>query len=200
MTTARWEACERNDGCLQPEPVAADWRSGWGTNRSPERLLHPQNGVSWLMAEHFCSTIGGRLPSEAEWEYAAKGPVHRRFPWGDEPEADCERAILGLGGHGCGASGTWEVTAKPAGTSYFGALGMAGNLWEWVQDCWHGRYDEAPADGSAWADQCVGVDSRVLRGGCYAIQPAEVRSARRITVDRRHESECAGVRCARDLP
>ncbi|MBM4321534.1 MAG: hypothetical protein FJ125_16715, partial [Deltaproteobacteria bacterium] len=162
VTVARYEACAAEVPELCTTPSTVHWDGlGWGLNRiAGGRGSHPQNGLTWDQAQAFCSFSGGRLPSEAEWEYAASGPVHRRYPWG-EAAADCTRAVFADDGGdvrpwGCdpceaaGCSGTQPVGSVPAGASWCGALDMCGNVREWVEDWYHEGYLGAPADGSAW--------------------------------------------------
>lgn len=125
-----------------------------------------------------------RLLTEAQWEYAARGVRSSSTPsssywWGDR--ARREYANYGrdhcCAGHKEGKD-QWESTA-PVGqfpANPFGLHDMHGNVWEWVEDCWHDRYDGAPADASAWTTSCVET-SRVLRGGSWIEGPGDVRSA-----------------------
>jgi len=198
VTAARYEACEATQACTAPVMAGFDG-GGWGLNGTDNgRATHPQNGTSWGQARAFCAWTGGRLPSEAEWERAAAGPWHRRFPWGNAPEADCVHAIMGLGAGGCGDDAMEPVGSRPAGAAACGALDMAGGVWEWVEDCWHGTYDGAPADGRARRGCASG--SRILRGGSFNEGAADLRVARRLSVGPDLQNAGSGLRCARDLP
>ncbi len=143
-----------------------------------------------------------RLPSEAEWEYAARGGTNTARWWGDEigsGNANC---------NGCGSPYDRRLLApvhafKP---NPFGLYGMLGNAWEWVEDCWHANYNGAPADGSVWRG---GDCSRhVLRGGSWSNLPVFIRAAMRASAANNSNdpsvasdySSLATFRLARDLP
>ena len=211
VTVLQYEACEEtpDSGCSPPS--VSHWDGlGWGVNRSSnERGTHPQNGLTWEQADAVCAWLGGRIPSEAEWEYAARGPLNRFFPWGDAPSADCQRAVCGSSpGHtrpwGCedcdedGCSGTQEVGSRPLGMAWSGALDMAGNVWEWTQDWWHWNYVGAPVDGSAWLED-ADEQARVVRGTSFDGAQIHVTSASRLFQVPSHHGASYGARCVRDL-
>ncbi|MCP3886361.1 MAG: formylglycine-generating enzyme family protein, partial [Propionibacteriaceae bacterium] len=132
---------------------------------------HPVNCVDVYQAEAFCQWAGGRLPSESEWEFVARGRGRDIiYPWGDEL-ATCEYAVMGVNINdlfvgGCGIDHTFEVCSRPQGNTAQGLCDVAGNVWEWVPDKWTIDYQGAPTDGSPWMD-AVYEDSRVIRGGDY---------------------------------
>ncbi len=142
--------------------------------------------VNWYQAETYCSWVGVRLPTEAEWEYAARGPMSWVFPWGDEFDGtrlnfcdeSCERNWVDLTADD-GYVEMAPVGSYPAGASWCGALDMAGNVWEWVAD-WYASdyYGRSPSQnpmGSPFGE------GRVLRGGSWGFDPFFVRSANRDT-------------------
>ncbi len=123
---------------------------------------YPMNCATHHMAQAHCGWLGGRLPSEAEWEYAARsGGLDRSYPWG-EAEPTCDLAIINEDDN-CGTYSTWPVCSKPDGNTEQGLCDMAGNAFEWVQDWYHDDYLGAPGDGSAWEDPAGSY--RVMRGG-----------------------------------
>ena len=132
----------------------------------------PVVGVDWNQARTFAQWAGGRLPSESEWEYAARSAgKDRKYPWGDGDP--CSRAVIS----GCGQNtqATARVCSMPSGNTEQGLCDMAGNAWEWVEDWYHGSYNGAPTDGSAWVDPAGSF--RVNRGGSWNYGASGARAA-----------------------
>lgn len=171
VTAKQYGDCVTAGWCTATS-AAAD--ANWG---KAGRENHPVNYVEWSQAVAFCTWIQGRLPSEAEWEYAASNGVKKdKYPWG-EATATCTYAVMDDGGPGCGTNTTWEVCSKKAGNTSHGLCDMAGNVWEWLQDWYHPSYEGAPDDGSAWV---VPVGSnRVVRGGGLGTDASIVRASNR---------------------
>jgi hypothetical protein len=127
--------------------------------------------VSWSGAHAYCQWVGGELPTEAKWEYAARGPEGHVYPWGDEVPT-CELAQFG----GCGEYST-PVGSFPAGASWVGALDMAGNVWELVAD-WHGAYPSEPQTNPTGPE--TGED-KMARGGSFMSAPDTLHTAYRFS-------------------
>jgi formylglycine-generating enzyme required for sulfatase activity len=121
----------------------------------------PREQITWAEANAFCESRGARLPTEAEWEYAARGPEAWVYPWGDE--FDSSQAIWNRGS----SDGTASVGSLPAGASWVGALDMSGNVWEWVADWYGENYYSGLADGLINPAGPASGENRVLRGGSW---------------------------------
>jgi formylglycine-generating enzyme required for sulfatase activity len=185
VTVAQWKACVDAGKCTAP---ATEEYCNWLVTG---REAHPVNCVSWDQAVVFAQWAGGRLPTEAEWEYAARsGGKVQEWPWGTA-EADCERAVVA----GCGHTSTQPVCSLRAGNSAQGLCDMAGNVWEWVQDEWHADYTGAPVDGSTWAS--AAASDRVIRGGSWRLEPALARAAYRSWFRASYAGDFLGLRLAR---
>ena len=151
----------------------------------------PVVGVNWDQAEAFAAWAGGRLPSEAEWEYAARsGGKDWKYPWGDG-DANCGDAVIA----GCGWNATAPVCSKPAGNTAQGLCDMAGNAWEWLADWFHDSYKGAPLDGGAWIDPAG--SARVFRGGSWNSGADAARAANRASFDPGYHANTLGFRVAR---
>jgi formylglycine-generating enzyme required for sulfatase activity len=148
----------------------ADWRRPKGLEGDFSQLDdHPVVQVSHQDAAAFCHWLGLRLPSEEEWEYAARGGDGRRFPWGDEAPRQDGRRLANFGAVKCCAPDTWDgyggtapVGSYPDGASPFGLLDMAGNVWEWTSNIFPGRPEYITLRGGGWGNNpyCLRVSYR----------------------------------------
>jgi formylglycine-generating enzyme required for sulfatase activity len=164
VTNQEYRACVEAGECRDPGNTQ-DYSD-------PAYEAHPVRYVNWHDAQTYCEWAGGRLPTEAEWEKAARGTDGRRYPWGDE-NPTCSLANYS----GC-VDETTPVGSTPAGASPYGALDMAGNVWEWVADWYADDYysralDENPSGPDSG-------DYRVLRGGSWGVNEWYLRVSNRL--------------------
>ncbi len=197
VTALQYARCVAEASCSAPTVSAA--RGTWGTTGPKQsHENHPMNLVNRDMAREFCQWLGGRLPSEAEWEYAAKSAGKDIiYPWGNETPT-CDHAVMQEFdvGRGCGTNATMEVCSKPLGNTEQGLCDMAGNVSEWVEDDYHTGYEDAPTDGSAWTDTPRN-DRGVLRGANLIAGPPRLRTSYRGNPAATNASDLNGIRCAR---
>ena len=191
-TVDNWQACVDDGGCqTTPNPEFNAASTG----------NHPVVGVSWDDAQEFVAWLNTkvpgdiyRLPSEAEWEFAARAGSQTAYPWGEEWDPDRANGVSGIG------EGYVEVGSFPSND--FGVHDMIGNVWEWTEDCWHDSYEGAPAGGGAWMAENGGDCSlAVLRGGAWYVGTSgPAFRGPRLVPARRAASAMWGFRVARTLP
>lgn len=174
VTVADYASCVGAGGCSVPHD---DWHTcTWGARS--EHGSHPVNCVSWSQAAGYCAWARKRLPTEQEWEYAARGGDERTYPWGEDAPSD----------QACwDETSTCSVGSHPAGASPFGAQDMSGNVWEWTAT-------PAPLP--------QGAEGYVLRGGGWERDPVGERSGieilERLSLFRDDYASDVGFRCACD--
>lgn len=188
VTNEHYRACVEAGVCLPVKKQSSATRSYYYENRRYENF--PVLFVDWSMARTYCeSWREARLPTEAEWEKAARGERSTIYPWGDEP--DCKFANYG----DClGDTSSTKIYAL--GASRYGVYNLAGNVWEWVGDWYSDNYYRS----SPRADP-QGPDAgteRVLRGGSWKDNYADIRSVNREAEKPSYSSQFIGFRCARD--
>jgi len=160
----------------------------------PQHGDHPVTNITWKQAYTYCQWRGGRLPTEAEWEKAARGPEGWRYPWGnsDEPLKTKRDRMA------AGTNGTTPVGASSDTLSPYGLFDMVGNVWEWVKD-WYAE-DYYAAMPSHDPQGPLSGTFRVLRGGDWSHSPLELRASFRGWDDMTYWGPTLGFRCAADVP
>ncbi|MED5464616.1 MAG: SUMF1/EgtB/PvdO family nonheme iron enzyme [Myxococcota bacterium] len=172
VTAGQYQACVDDGACVYGGP-----RTGRYHNfQKKKKARHPINYVNWYDAGRYCGWLGKRLPTEVEWEKAARGTDGRAFPWSDAAPT-CEYAVMMHGERqGCSTNTTWKVGQKPQGVSPYGAYDMAGNLWEWT-------------DSEAYRNQMV------LRGGAFVSGREYLKASYRYSIPPDTRSRSVGFRC-----
>jgi formylglycine-generating enzyme required for sulfatase activity len=212
---------ESRSGCRTWDPALGRFsknpRTSWRDPATPAVPAgeHPVTCVSFIDAQAYVQWLSRetgaryRLPSEAEWEYAARADSASLRPWGDDADAGCEQAntydvtadaALRLGWANAGCRDGYADVA-PAGqfaANAFGLHDLIGNVREWVQDCATASYAGRPRDARAW-EWLGGCGQRVQRGGSWLSPPDEARSAARFAADAEDRGDDAGFRVAMEI-
>ncbi len=202
VTFAEYKVCQKAGKCGKAGPLYNDF----------SRPKQPMVGMNWYDAVAYCQQQGKQLPTEAQWEKAARGPDGALYPWGDEP-VTCERAIIkDARGRSCGVpkkgskpekGRTFEVGARAPGI--YGLYDMSGNAWEWVADWSSKSYGECgaacegvdPRGPCAGAEPCKGHKERVVRGGSWYWDASYATAIyRRTHVPNNQPYHHFGFRCA----
>jgi len=170
VSNAQFARCVAAGACRPPFEAVLERHQGY--YEDPERGDYPVLNVNWLHGHDYCAWVGGALPSEAQWEYAARGPESFTYPWGDDPP---DETLLNYDKN---LGDTAPVGSYPAGASWCGALDMAGNVYEWTND-WYLVYPaEAQVDPTG-PERGIG---HVLRGGSWYDNHEFVRAANRYVI------------------
>jgi eukaryotic-like serine/threonine-protein kinase len=200
VTNEAYTQCVQAGECKPPTEIGMGKEENYYVN--PNFSRYPVVHVTWDMARKYCAWRGGRLPTEAEWEKAARGTDQRIFPWGND--------FVGLKANLCDAGcpgqrvnqditdgylNTAPTGAYPEGKSFYGAFDMAGNVWEWVLD-WYDPtfYSTQMQDSTNPTGAKIGKD-RVLRGGSWISNIFNLRTALRYAYNPEQQADFIGFRC-----
>lgn len=210
-TNAEYRACVEAGACDPPDyddccaSPGTQWVSRYPDYFSnPEFDEYPVTWLSWEHASEYCAWRGARLPTEAEWEKAARGTDGRLFPWGNEPPTPELANYIWYEGQfdGRPAFGTVSVGSYPAGASPYGVLDMAGSVYEWVQDLYDDDYYAYAPTANPQGPTDEDGSWQIARGGSFWNKPERLRIPNRnhayLPPDVGHFD--AGVRCAADAP
>jgi formylglycine-generating enzyme required for sulfatase activity/serine/threonine protein kinase len=226
VTVAQYKECSNKGSCRRAgkenqwpgiKPAQQKIYDPLCNIQDPEgKATHPINCVDWDQARELCESRGARLPTEAEWEFAARGPDGRVYPWGDDPPSG---QLLNACGKEClawqkkhpdpdnppasmfedddGFPNTSPVGSFPKGKSRYGVQDVVGNVWEWVAD-WYGDYDKTQTGVVTDPKGPATGTERVIRGGAWnGAQPSWVRPSFRYHVAPSARGYAFGFRCAK---
>jgi formylglycine-generating enzyme required for sulfatase activity len=189
VTFADWDACVSVGACSKD----AGNDSGWGRDKQPAIFVSWDDAKAYVTWLSMMTGKTYRLLTEAEWEYAARAGTTTAYYWGDEIGKENANCV------GCGSQWDGRQTS-PVGSfkpNAFGLYDMAGNVWQWVEDCWHVTYRGAPTDSSAWTSGDCSI--RGVRGGSWNYDAGYVRSASRSWNSVPGRGNLVGFRVARTL-
>jgi len=187
VTNVQYEQCVADGACDAPGGTGSYSRSAY--YRDSSYANNPVIYVSWQNASDYCVWAGRELPTEAQWEKAARGEIVRAYPWGDDsPTCDL------VNGMSC-ENDTTAVGSYPDGASLYGVMDMAGNVWEWVSDWYSGTYYSSLERFINPVGPSTGT-SKVVRGGSFSDGGNYLRSALRVYVKPADWVYDVGFRCA----
>jgi len=202
VTNQYYELCVQANACKAPADISLGTQDFYYGN--PKFYLYPVVHVTWYDAQKYCNWRGGRLPTEAEWEKAARGEDQRFFPWGSN--------FMGVKANLCDMNCTGETSNQSLddgypytspvgrfaeGKSPYGALDMAGNVWEWVGDWYDKAYYSTLPENARNPTGPASGPGRVLRGGSWISNIFNLRATLRLNYKPDYQASQIGFRCVR---
>ncbi len=190
VTVSQYRRCVRARICAKPT-------RGRGCTYHQSRSANlPVNCVSWHDARTYARWVGGRLPSESEWEFAARSRgKDLKYPWG-KARPSCKLVSMSL--TKCRIKQPQAVCRRPAGNTEQGLCDMAGNVWEWTEDMYRATYKGVPVDGTA--RKTPASRHRMIRGGSYTQMESNIRTRYRSSKQTNQRKAYIGIRVARNKP
>ena len=199
-----FEKCMAENACSNDDQERPHYRTSADSYQcnigNPDRKNHPANCVTWYGAKAYCEWLGKRLPTEAEWENAARSGKAQIYPWGDAPEASCDNTVMKSSANGCGSNTTSPVGSKPQGVSEHGIYDLSGNVAEYTAD-WYEKNFYSTAEAGQKDTQGPSEPEkdkyRSVRGGSYIYGESHTRASFRSSAKLDDPAIDFGFRCVK---
>ncbi|MBO7127559.1 formylglycine-generating enzyme family protein [bacterium] len=169
-----FELCIAENVCTNDNADEPHYRTSSESDKcnigNPERKNHPANCVTWYGAKAYCEWLGKRLPTEAQWENAAKSGKVQIYPWGNTPVASCDNTVMKGAANGCGSNTTSPIGSKASGISEQGIFDLSGNVSEYTEDWYEKKFystEEASKADTQGPAEPEKDKYKVIRGGSY---------------------------------